>query len=98
VFTKKPGTLTNEFFVNLLDINIAWKPASEDRELFQGYDRTTEKPTYTATRADLVFSSNSELRAVAEVYASADAKDKFLTDFIAAWNKVMNLDRFDVVN
>jgi len=97
VFTKKPGTLTNEFFVNLLDINIAWKPASEDRELFQGYDRTTEKPTYTATRADLVFSSNSELRAVAEVYASADAKDKFLTDFVAAWNKVMNLDRFDVV-
>jgi catalase-peroxidase len=97
VFTKKPGTLTNEFFVNLLDMNIAWKPASEDRELFQGYDRTTEKPTYTATRADLVFSSNSELRAVAEVYASADAKDKFLTDFVAAWNKVMNLDRFDVV-
>ena len=78
-------------------MNTAWKQASEDREYFQGYDRTTEKPTYTATRADLVFGSNSELRAVAEVYGSADGKEKFVKDFVAAWNKVMNLDRFDLV-
>ena len=96
VFTKTPGKLTNDFFVNLLDMNTAWKPASEDREYFQGYDRSTEKPTWTATRADLVFGSNSELRAVAEVYACGDAKEKFVKDFVAAWNKVMNLDRFDV--
>lgn len=97
VFTKTPGKLTNDFFVNLLDMNTAWKPATEDKELFQGYDRTTEKPTYTATRADLVFGSNAELRAIAEVYGSADAKDKFVNDFVAAWNKVMNLDRFDLM-
>jgi catalase-peroxidase len=97
VFTKNPGKLTNDFFANLLDMNTSWKPATEDRELFQGYDRTTEKPTYTATRADLVFGSNSELRAIAEVYGSADAKEKFVKDFVAAWNKVMNFDRFDVV-
>ncbi|MDQ6609370.1 MAG: catalase-peroxidase, partial [Bacteroidota bacterium] len=96
VLTKTPGQLTNDFFVNLLDMSIAWKPATEDRELFQGYDRSTEKPTYTATRADLVFGSNSELRAIAEVYACKDAKDKFVKDFVSAWNKVMNLDRFDV--
>ena len=96
VFTKRPGTLTNDFFVNLLDMNTAWKPATEDRELYQGYNRATEKPTWTATRADLVFGSNSELRAVAEVYASADAQEKFVKDFVAAWNKVMNLDRFDL--
>jgi len=94
VFTKTPGKLSNDFFVNLLDMHIAWKPAQEDRELFEGYDRTTEKPTYTATRADLVFGSNSELRAIAEVYGSADAKEKFVKDFVAAWNKVMNLDIF----
>ncbi|MGZ5220311.1 MAG: catalase/peroxidase HPI [Chitinophagaceae bacterium] len=94
VLTKTPGRLTNDFFVNLLNMNTAWKPATEDAEQFQGYDRTTGKPTYTATRADLVFGSNSELRAVAEVYASEDAKEKFVKDFIAAWNKVMNLDRF----
>ena len=94
VFTKTPGKLSNDFFVNLLDMNIAWKPAQEDRELFQGYDRKTEKPTYTATRADLVFGSNSELRAIAEVYGSADANEKFVKDFVAAWNKVMNLDIF----
>ena len=94
VFTKTPGKLSNDFFVNLLDMNIAWKPAQEDRELFQGYDRRTEKPTYTATRADLVFGSNSELRAIAEVYGSADANEKFVKDFVAAWNKVMNLDIF----
>ncbi len=96
VFTKTPGILTNDFFVNLLDMGTAWKPATEDRELFQGYDRATEKPTWTATRADLVFGSNAELRAVAEVYASADGQEKFVKDFVAAWNKVMNLDRFDL--
>jgi catalase-peroxidase len=96
VFTKTPGRLTNDFFVTLLDMNTAWKPAREDKELYQGYDRASVKPTWTATRADLVFGSNSELRAVAEVYGSADAKEKFVKDFVAAWNKVMNLDRFDV--
>lgn len=97
VFTDRPGMLTNDFFVNLLDMGTAWKPVSEDRDLFQGYSRATGKPTWTATRADLVFGSNSELRAVAEVYGSSDAKDKFVKDFVAAWNKVMNLDRFDLV-
>lgn len=96
VFTKEPGKLTNDFFVNLLDMNTAWKSAQEDRELYQGYDRKTGKPTWTATRVDLVFGSNSELRAVAEVYACSDAKEKFVKDFVAAWDKVMNLDRFDV--
>ena len=96
VFTKTPGRLTNDFFVNLLDMNTAWKPATEDKEIYQGYDRATTKPTWTATRADLVFGSNSELRAIAEVYACADAKEKFVKDFVAAWNKVMNLDRFDL--
>ncbi|MEX6689689.1 catalase/peroxidase HPI [Danxiaibacter flavus] len=96
VFTKKPGTLTNDFFVNLLDMGTVWKPATEDRELFQGYDRATEKPTWTATRADLVFGSNSELRALAEVYGSSDAQQKFVKDFVAAWTKVMNADRFDL--
>lgn len=97
VFTKTPGKLTNDFFVNLLDMNTAWKSSTGDKEMFQGYDRKTDKPTYTATRADLVFGSNSELRAIAEVYASPDAKEKFVKDFVAAWNKVMNLDRFDLV-
>jgi catalase-peroxidase len=96
VFTKTPGRLTNDFFVNLLNMNTAWKPAREDKELYQGYDRASGKPTWTATRADLVFGSNSELRAVAEVYGSTDAKEKFVKDFVAAWNKVMNLDRFDL--
>ena len=94
VLTASPGLLTNDFFVQLLDMNTAWKAAEEDRELFQGYDRATGKPTSTATRADLVFSSNSELRAIAEVYASADGKEKFVKDFVAAWNKVMELDMF----
>ncbi len=94
VLTATPGQLSNDFFVQLLDMNTAWKAAEEDRELFQGYDRATGKPTYTATRADLVFSSNSELRAIAEVYASADGKEKFVKDFVAAWNKVMELDMF----
>lgn len=96
VFTSRTGQLTNDFFVNLLDMNTAWKAASEDRELFEGSDRASGKPKWTATRADLVFGSNSELRAIAEVYGSADANEKFVNDFVKAWNKVMNLDRFDL--
>jgi catalase-peroxidase len=96
VFTQRPGQLTNDFFVNLLDMSTAWKAISEDRELYEGSDRATGKTKWTATRADLVFGSNSELRAIAEVYGSADARDKFVQDFVAAWNKVMNLDRFDL--
>jgi catalase-peroxidase len=96
VFTKRPELLTNDFFVNLLDMNTAWMPASEDKELFEGRDRKTGAVKWTGTRVDLIFGSNSELRALAEVYGSADANNKFVTDFIAAWNKVMNLDRFDL--
>lgn len=96
VFTDRPGQLTNDFFVNLLDMNIAWKAATDDRELYQGFDRSTGNVKWTATRADLVFGSNAELRAIAEVYGSADGKEKFVKDFVAAWNKVMNLDRFDL--
>jgi catalase-peroxidase len=97
VFTSRPGVLTNDFFVNLLDMSTEWKSVSDDKELFEGSDRSTGKTKWTGTRADLVFGSNSELRAIAEVYASADAKEKFVKDFVAAWNKVMNLDRFDIV-
>jgi catalase-peroxidase len=97
VFTERAGQLTNDFFTNLLDMRTSWKAMSEDKELFLGSDRTTGQPKWTATRADLVFGSNAELRAVAEVYASSDAQDKFVKDFVAAWNKVMNLDRFDLV-
>ena len=96
VFTYKEEQLSNDFFVNLLDMGTTWKAADAQQELFEGTDRTTGKPKWTATRADLVFGSNAELRAVAEVYASADAKEKFVKDFVAAWNKVMNLDRFDL--
>ncbi len=96
VFTSRPGLLTNDFFVNLLDMRTAWKAVSEDNELYEGSDRATGKIKWTGTRADLVFGSNSELRAIAEVYASADAQEKFVKDFVAAWNKVMNLDRFDL--
>ncbi len=96
VFTKRPETLTNDFFVNLLDISTTWKATDERKEVFEGSDRVTGKPKWTATRADLIFGSNSELRAIAEVYGSADAREKFVTDFVAAWNKVMNLDRFDL--
>ncbi|WP_143305556.1 catalase/peroxidase HPI [Chitinophaga vietnamensis] len=96
VFTARPGSLTNDFFVNLLDMRTAWKAASEDRELYEGSDRSTGKAKWTATRADLVFGSHAELRAIAEVYAAADGQEKFVKDFVAAWNKVMNLDRFDL--
>lgn len=99
VFTNRPETLTNDFFVNLLDMSTTWKAVDEHKEVFEGTDRTdrtTGKPKWTATRADLIFGSNSELRAIAEVYGSAGAKEKFVKDFVAAWNKVMNLDRFDL--
>ncbi len=96
VFTERPETLTNDFFVNLLDISITWKASDEHNEVFEGSDRVTGNPKWTATRADLIFGSNSDLRAIAEVYGSADAKEKFVKDFVAAWNKVMNLDRFDL--
>jgi catalase-peroxidase len=97
VFTKRPEVLTNDFFINLLDMSTVWKPASETNETFEGCDGATGDLKWTGTRADLIFGSNSELRALAEVYASSDAKDKFIKDFAAAWNKVMNLDRFDLV-
>lgn len=96
VFTKTPEVLTNDFFVNLLDLNTIWKETSDSQQLFEGRDRKTGEVKWTATRADLIFGSNSELRALAEVYACEDAKDKFVQDFIGAWNKVMNLDRFDL--
>jgi len=96
VFTEKKGTLSNDFFVNLLDMNTVWKPISDDKEVFEGRNRATDEKTWTATRADLIFGSNSELRALAEVYACADGQEKFVHDFVAAWNKVMNLDRFDL--
>lgn len=96
VFTKRPGLLTNDFFINLLDMNTAWKAISADQEAYEGSDRTTGELKWTASRADLVFGSNAELRAVAEVYGSSDAQEKFVKDFVAAWNKVMNLDRFDL--
>jgi catalase-peroxidase len=95
VFTATPGTLTNDFFVNVLDMDTEWKPAATDG-LYEGFDRNSGALKWTGTRADLVFGSNSELRALAEVYASDDAKEKFVKDFVAAWNKVMNLDRFDL--
>ncbi|WP_299176532.1 catalase/peroxidase HPI [uncultured Chryseobacterium sp.] len=97
IFTQRPGVLTNDFFINLLDMGIQWKALSDDKEIYQGIDRSTGKVKWTATRADLVFGSNSELRAVAEVYGSFDAQEKFVKDFIAAWTKVMNLDRFDLI-
>ncbi len=96
VFTDNPGALTNDFFLNLLDLSTTWKPASEERKVFEGRDRDTGEVKWTATRADLIFGSNSELRALAEVYGSEDSEEKFLKDFVSAWNKVMNLDRFDL--
>lgn len=96
VFTDRPGQLTNDFFVHLLDMNTSWKAMSDDKELYLGSDRASGQPKWTATRADLVFGSNSELRAIAEVYASEDAREKFVKDFVTAWSKVMNADRFDL--
>ena len=96
VFTKRPETLTTDFFVNLLDMNTAWMPNSEAKDVFEGRDRITGELKWTGSRVDLVFGSNSELRALAEVYACADSEKKFVTDFVAAWTKVMNLDRFDL--
>lgn len=96
VFTNKPGVLSNDFFLNLLDMSTAWKPVDDKKEIFEGSDRNTNAVKWTATRADLIFGSNSELRALAEVYATDDAKEKFVHDFISAWDKVMNLDRFEL--
>ena len=97
VFTKQPESLTNDFFINLLDMGTVWKAISEDKDLFEGSDRATGEPKWTASRVDLIFGSNAQLRAIAQVYASDDAKEKFINDFIAAWTKVMNLDRFDLI-
>jgi catalase-peroxidase len=96
VFTKRPEALTNDFFVNLLDMGTEWKAVSKDADVFEGRDRKTGKPRWTATRVDLIFGSNSQLRAIAEVYGCEDSQEKFLRDFVMAWNKVMNLDRFDL--
>jgi len=96
VFTKRPGTLTNDFFVNLLDIRTTWKAVSKSEDVFEGRDRTTGELKWLGSRVDLIFGSNSELRALAEVYGCGDSEEKFVKDFVAAWDKVMNLDRFDL--
>jgi len=96
VFTKRPETLTNDFFLNLLDMSTTWTAASDAGDVFEGRDRATGDVKWTATRADLVFGSNSQLRAIAEVYGQGDSGGKFARDFVAAWGKVMNLDRFDL--
>jgi catalase-peroxidase len=96
VFTKQPETLTNDFFVNLLDNNTEWKATSTKEDVFESCDRATGKLIWTGTRVDLVFGSNSQLRALSEVYGCEDSQEKFLHDFVAAWDKVMNLDRFDL--
>ncbi len=98
VFTKRTETLTNDFFVNLLDMSTEWKPTSKEKDIFEGRDRKTQKLKWTGTRVDLIFGSNSQLRAIAEVYACKDSQEKFVNDFIAAWNKVMNADRFDLAS
>jgi catalase-peroxidase len=97
VFTDQPGTLSNDFFVNLLDLGTTWSATSDSQEFFEGRDRVSGSLRWTGTRADLIFGSNSELRAIAEVYGCSDGEDKFIHDFIAAWTKVMNLDRFDLI-
>jgi catalase-peroxidase len=96
VFTQRPTTLSNDFFVNLLDMGTEWTPTSEAKDVFEGHDRASGALKWTATRVDLVFGSNSQLRALAEVYAQDDAKETFVRDFVAAWDKVMGLDRFDL--
>jgi len=95
VFTKRPESLTNDFFLNLLDMGTEWKAVSDAQDVFEGRDRKTGELKWTGTRVDLIFGSHSQLRAVAEVYGSSDAQEKFVHDFVAAWDKVMNLDRFD---
>ena len=97
IFTKRPEALTNDFFVNLLDFSTTWKATSDAEKVFAGSDRISGEIKWTGTRVDLIFGSNSELRAIAEVYAFEDAQEKFVQDFVAAWDKVMNLDRFDLV-
>ena len=97
VFTDNVGALTNDFFVNILDLSTTWKATSNEDKTFEGRNRTTGNLKWTGTRADLIFGSNTELRAIAEVYGSSDATTQFLNDFIAAWNKVMNADRFDLI-
>jgi catalase-peroxidase len=94
VFTDRPGTLTNDFFTNLLDLDTAWDATDDSEQVFEGRHRKTREVKWTGTRADLIFGSNSELRAYAEVYGCDDSKEKFVSDFVAAWDKVMNLDRF----
>ena len=96
VLTTNKGKLTNDYLVNILDMNTVWEPTDDTEQLFEGKDRATGQPKWTASRMDLVFGSNSQLRGLAEVYASQDAKDKFVQDFAKAWNKVMMLDRFDI--
>jgi catalase-peroxidase len=96
VFTKKPGTLSNDFFVNQLDMGTQWQPAAGSEGVYEGRDRKTGELKWTGTRVDLIFGSHAQLRAIAEVYASHDAKEKFAKDFVAAWTKVMNADRFDL--
>jgi len=96
VFTKRPGALTNDFFVNLLDMGTTWNAASDAETVFEGRDRATGEVKWTGTRVDLLFGSNSQLRALAEVFASDDSQAAFVDDFVAAWTKVMNLDRFDI--
>jgi catalase-peroxidase len=96
VFTKRPGTLTNDFFVNLLDMGTQWQPSAGTEGAYEGRDRKTNEVKWTGSRVDLIFGSHSQLRAVAEVYACADSKEKFVKDFVAAWIKVMNADRFDL--
>ena len=97
VFTSKPGALSNDFFVNLLDMSTKWQKSSKSEGVYEGIDRKTGEIKWTATPVDLIFGSHSELRAIAEVYAAEDGKQKFVTDFVNAWNKVMMLDRFDVM-
>ncbi|MEI2785959.1 MAG: hypothetical protein V9E82_09705 [Candidatus Nanopelagicales bacterium] len=96
VLTSRPGTLSADFFTNLLDMSTTWKPVDDEQQTYQGSDRATGAPKWTASRVDLVFGSNSQLRSLAEVYASDDAQEKFVTDFVAAWVKVMENDRFDL--
>jgi catalase-peroxidase len=96
VFTTRPEALTNDFFVNLLDMRTEWKATPEDEDVFEGHDRSTGELKWTGTRVDLIFGSNAQLRAIAEVYACEDADEKFVHDFVTAWDKVMNLDRFDL--